>query len=216
MNIATIFLSYTVKILGRNMTVTVDISLHRCIFSDRCKPQSTRTTLSKLVQNRMWRIPRQRRLMSWILIRSSSVALANHRRTSCYLLNIHKSSLRSGGACFQVSEWGSFHSCFMLKVLFCIWQVYHVSFCRQPQHIMWSEKTLIWSLWIRDSGSTMHHCGVLSLFLLSIGSCLCQYKPTWESIDSRPLPEWFDQAKFGIFIHWGVFSVPSFGSEWFW
>lgn len=62
----------------------------------------------------------------------------------------------------------------------------------------------------------MHHWGILSLSLLSIGSCLCQYKPTWESIDSRPLPEWFDQAKFGIFIHWGVFSVPSFGSEWFW
>lgn len=53
------------------------------------------------------------------------------------------------------------------------------------------------------------------LFLL-MGGCYCQYKPTWESIDSRPLPEWFDQAKFGIFIHWGVFSVPSYGSEWFW
>ncbi|KAH0521654.1 Plasma alpha-L-fucosidase [Microtus ochrogaster] len=43
-----------------------------------------------------------------------------------------------------------------------------------------------------------------------------RYDPTWESLDSRPLPFWFDQAKFGIFIHWGVFSVPSFGSEWFW
>ncbi|KAM8945557.1 plasma alpha-L-fucosidase [Pelodytes ibericus] len=42
------------------------------------------------------------------------------------------------------------------------------------------------------------------------------YKPTWESLDSRPLPDWFDDVKFGIFIHWGVFSVPSFGSEWFW
>ncbi|XP_003404031.1 plasma alpha-L-fucosidase isoform X1 [Loxodonta africana] len=42
------------------------------------------------------------------------------------------------------------------------------------------------------------------------------YEPTWESLDSRPLPAWFDQAKFGIFIHWGVYSVPSFGSEWFW
>jgi len=52
--------------------------------------------------------------------------------------------------------------------------------------------------------------------LLSAGLCSCQYQPTWESIDSRPLPEWYDQAKFGIFIHWGVFSVPSFGSEWFW
>ncbi|XP_058790629.1 alpha-L-fucosidase-like [Phymastichus coffea] len=43
-----------------------------------------------------------------------------------------------------------------------------------------------------------------------------RYVPTWESLDSRPIPPWFDDAKFGIFIHWGVFSVPSFGSEWFW
>lgn len=191
-------------------------------FSDRCKPRSTWITLCKLVQNRMWRIQLRRRFMSWILIRSSSVALepfyrsANHRRTSCHLVNIHKSSLRSGGAWFQVSEWGSFLRLLYFKRLFCSWQVYHVSLCRQPHHIMWSETTVIWSLWIRDSGSTMHHWGILSLSLLSIGSCLCQYKPTWESIDSRPLPEWFDQAKFGIFIHWGVFSVPSFGSEWFW
>ena len=43
-----------------------------------------------------------------------------------------------------------------------------------------------------------------------------QYSPNWDSLDSRPLPTWYDDAKFGIFIHWGVFSVPSFGSEWFW
>lgn len=42
------------------------------------------------------------------------------------------------------------------------------------------------------------------------------YEPTWGSLDARPLPAWFDEAKFGVFIHWGVFSVPSFGSEWFW
>lgn len=43
-----------------------------------------------------------------------------------------------------------------------------------------------------------------------------QYQPTWKSLDSRPLPPWYDEAKFGIFMHWGVYSVPSFGSEWFW
>jgi alpha-L-fucosidase len=43
-----------------------------------------------------------------------------------------------------------------------------------------------------------------------------QYQPTWDSIDSRPLPAWYDEAKIGIFLHWGVFSVPSFISEWFW
>lgn len=42
------------------------------------------------------------------------------------------------------------------------------------------------------------------------------YQPNWESLDKRPLPKWYDEAKIGIFIHWGVFSVPSFGSEWFW
>jgi hypothetical protein len=31
----------------------------------------------------------------------------------------------------------------------------------------------------------------------------------WESLDSRPTPAWFYEAKFGIFIHWSLFSVPS-------
>lgn len=43
-----------------------------------------------------------------------------------------------------------------------------------------------------------------------------KYYPRWDSLDKRPLPDWYDNAKFGIFIHWGIFSVPSFGSEWFW
>lgn len=43
-----------------------------------------------------------------------------------------------------------------------------------------------------------------------------KYKPEWSDLDKRPLPHWYDEAKVGIFIHWGVFSVPSFGSEWFW
>ena len=38
-----------------------------------------------------------------------------------------------------------------------------------------------------------------------------KYTPDWESIDSRPVPQWFTNAKFGIFIHWGVYSVPSWG-----
>ncbi|XP_063986522.1 plasma alpha-L-fucosidase-like [Diachasmimorpha longicaudata] len=42
------------------------------------------------------------------------------------------------------------------------------------------------------------------------------FLPTWESLDTRALPKWYDNAKIGIFIHWGVYSVPSFHSEWFW
>jgi len=36
-----------------------------------------------------------------------------------------------------------------------------------------------------------------------------EYQANWESIDSRPIPSWFEDAKFGIFIHWGVYSVPA-------
>ena len=43
-----------------------------------------------------------------------------------------------------------------------------------------------------------------------------KYTPDLSSLDSRPLPAWYDSSKFGIFIHWGVFSVPAFQSEWFW
>ena len=60
----------------------------------------------------------------------------------------------------------------------------------------------------------------LSPCLLVLLTCsLCQsvhYEPNWKSLDSRPLPSWYDESKFGIFFHWGVFSVPSFSSEWFW
>lgn len=42
------------------------------------------------------------------------------------------------------------------------------------------------------------------------------YTADWTSLDSRPNPVWYDNAKFGIFIHWGVYSVPTYGSEWFW
>ena len=36
-----------------------------------------------------------------------------------------------------------------------------------------------------------------------------RYQPTWDSLDRRPIPGWFQQARFGIFIHWGVYSVPA-------
>jgi len=52
------------------------------------------------------------------------------------------------------------------------------------------------------------------------------YAPNWESIDKRPTPQWFDEAKFGIFVCWGLYSVPAFAdphseigqsyAEWYW
>ena len=41
------------------------------------------------------------------------------------------------------------------------------------------------------------------------------YKDTWESLSSYTPPKWYADAKFGIFIHWGVYAVPAFGNEWY-
>lgn len=68
----------------------------------------------------------------------------------------------------------------------------------------------------------------LSLLLcMSIAmSAQVKYEANWESLDKRPTPEWFENAKFGIFIHWGLYSVPSWApntgepysdyAEWYW
>lgn len=54
-------------------------------------------------------------------------------------------------------------------------------------------------------------CSILRMYAL--GS---HYKPEWKDLEKRPLPQWYDAAKIGIFVHWGLYSVPGFKSEWFW
>jgi len=41
------------------------------------------------------------------------------------------------------------------------------------------------------------------------------FLPNWESLKNFRAPQWYLDGKFGIFIHWGVYSVPAFGSEWY-
>jgi alpha-L-fucosidase len=41
------------------------------------------------------------------------------------------------------------------------------------------------------------------------------FRPDWESLQDYEAPAWYRDAKFGIFIHWGAYSVPAFGSEWY-
>jgi len=65
-----------------------------------------------------------------------------------------------------------------------------------------------------------------AIFLLAPAALTAQiYQPTWDSLDKRPTPAWFSDAKFGIFIHWGVYSVPAYApvipgklayAEWYW
>ncbi len=54
-----------------------------------------------------------------------------------------------------------------------------------------------------------------------IGTTSCQtkkqdFQPDLESLEKvNPAPEWFKDAKFGIYFHWGVYSVPAFANEWY-
>ncbi len=64
---------------------------------------------------------------------------------------------------------------------------------------------------------------LLAFSLFAITTCHSQvkYDPNWESLDKRPTPQWWTDAKFGIFIHWGLYAVPSYTkvgnySEWYW
>ena len=41
------------------------------------------------------------------------------------------------------------------------------------------------------------------------------YRPDWETLEKYEIPQWYKDAKFGIFIHWGVFSVPGIQNEWY-
>ncbi|HNO99772.1 MAG TPA: alpha-L-fucosidase, partial [Ferruginibacter sp.] len=52
-----------------------------------------------------------------------------------------------------------------------------------------------------------------ALFMQALPSSSQMYQPNWESLDKRPTPQWFQDAKFGIFIHWGVYSVPGWSSK---
>ena len=75
----------------------------------------------------------------------------------------------------------------------------------------------------------MKRSALVTLAVLAACGALAaeRVEPKWESIDRRPTPAWFEDAKLGIFIHWGVYSVPSFAprtevstyarySEWYW
>jgi alpha-L-fucosidase len=68
--------------------------------------------------------------------------------------------------------------------------------------------------------------GVLAAITCLQGNGQKVYTADWASLDSRPVPAWFQDAKFGIFIHWGIYSVPAWAptkghvydkyAEWYW
>ena len=70
------------------------------------------------------------------------------------------------------------------------------------------------SIWQRASSKYDHERGhILGLVNQTIDGG--PYRADWDSLQSYEAPEWYRDAKFGIFIHWGVYSVPAFGNEWY-
>ncbi len=66
----------------------------------------------------------------------------------------------------------------------------------------------------------MRRIFVLIAIVLSTSVSAQTYQPNWESLDKRPMPQWWKDAKFGIFIHWGVYAVTGWStkgnySEWY-
>ena len=63
-------------------------------------------------------------------------------------------------------------------------------------------------------------CTALAVVFCSVAfaqdaSAAKPFEPTWESLQKYECPEWFQDAKFGIYAHWGPYAVPAYGSEWY-
>ena len=44
---------------------------------------------------------------------------------------------------------------------------------------------------------------------------MTKYQASWDSLTQHEVPQWFSDSKFGLYAHWGIFSVPGFGNEWY-
>ena len=54
---------------------------------------------------------------------------------------------------------------------------------------------------------------LLFVFLTSTGGSAQEFQPTWESLNRRALPTWFNEAKFGIFVVWGPYSSRTIAGD---
>src|SRR5690606_9326493 len=88
--------------------------------------------------------------------------------------------------------------------------------------VCWCLNHYIWQVSIpwntRNPTFNSHNMKKISFLALIIGFTSMQaqhtFSPTLESLRNYECPEWFQDAKFGIYVHWGVYSVPEMG-EWY-
>jgi alpha-L-fucosidase len=56
---------------------------------------------------------------------------------------------------------------------------------------------------------------LITLSVLNSVALCSEDSMDWEQLKKHKVPEWFKDAKFGIYAHWGAYCVPAFGSEWY-
>ncbi len=63
----------------------------------------------------------------------------------------------------------------------------------------------------------MAHLDTMKNYLKTIDEVIAEgpHSDNWESLTDHKVPTWYKNAKFGIFIHWGVYAVPAFDNEWY-
>lgn len=59
----------------------------------------------------------------------------------------------------------------------------------------------------------MKHLLTIALLLCPLALRAQTVEPTWQSLNQRPYPQWFSDAKLGIFVHWGLYSVPAYAGK---
>lgn len=71
----------------------------------------------------------------------------------------------------------------------------------------------------KSTNQLMTPAAILFLTLAPLASAAntepATYQESWASLTNHLTPAWFEDAKFGIYYHWGPYSVPGFGSEWY-
>ena len=65
---------------------------------------------------------------------------------------------------------------------------------------------------------TAAHVTATGVILMSTGlsaepASTSPVQPSWDSLKRCPIPEWIKDAKFGVYTHWGVYSVPAFATN---
>ena len=59
-----------------------------------------------------------------------------------------------------------------------------------------------------------HHILPLAIFIGVVATTAVAdepFEPNWDSLSRQEIPQWLKDAKFGVYTHWGVYSVPAHG-----